>query len=191
LKPTTTWTQDILQWEAWVPPVSDDALTPERQEVLDTFPRAQASSPYYRVLAHEPRILRHRTDLFNEALKGETGLSRADRELAAVGSSRSRGCIYCASVHARAYSGLVKDRAMIQQVLDDGPDAEIAGRERAIVQFSAKLAMEPHALTSDDVEPLRELGFSDDEILDIAHAAAIFANANRLMLSLGQGVEPD
>jgi uncharacterized peroxidase-related enzyme len=183
----TTWTQDILQWEAWVPPTTDEELTTARREVLDTFPSA-GNSPYYRVLVHEPRILRHRTDLFNEALRGEPGLPRADRELAAVGSSRATGCVYCASVHARAYSGLTHDKTVIQRVLDEGTDAEIARRERAIIRFSAKLALEPERLGADDIQPLREQGFSDAEILDVAHAVAIFANANRLMLTLGQGV---
>jgi uncharacterized peroxidase-related enzyme len=184
----SVWTQDILKWEPWVTPVSDDEITEKRREVLETFPPAQANSPYYRVLAQEPIILRHRTDLFNEALKGETGLPRADRELAAVGSSRATGCVYCASVHARAYSGLIRDKSVVQKVLDEGTDAPIADRERAIVQFSAKLALDPAGLTGADLQPLRDQGFSDEEILDVAHAAAIFANANRLMLTLGQGV---
>jgi len=183
----TTWTQDILQWQAWVTPVSDDEITEARKAVLDTFAPAQANSPYYRVLVQAPEILRARTDLFNESLRGE-GLDRPDRELAAVGSSRATGCVYCASVHARAYSGLIRDKSVVQQVLDEGTDAPIADRERAVVRFSAKLALDPNNVDAPDVQPLRDQGFSDEEILDIAHSAAIFANANRLMLSLGQGV---
>ena len=181
-----TWTQDILEWSAWVPPVGDADVNDARREVLDTFPTT-GNTPYYRVLVHDPRILRARTDLFNESLRGETGLPRADRELAAVGSSRATGCVYCASVHARAYSGLTREKSVVQKVLDEGTDAQIAERERAIVQFSAKLALDPAGLSMEDIEPLRKQGFSDAEILDIAHAAAIFANANRLMLTLGEG----
>jgi uncharacterized peroxidase-related enzyme len=185
----TTWTQDILQWEPWVTPVSDDEITPARKAVLDTFQSSQANSPYYRVLVQAPEILRARTALFNESLRGE-GLDRPDRELAAVGSSRQTGCVYCASVHARAYSGLIRDKSVVQQVLDEGVDAPIAERERAVVQFSAKLARNPHALDAADVQSLRDQGFSDEDVLDIAHSAAVFANANRLMLTLGQGVAP-
>lgn len=183
-----TWTQDILKWERWVTPVTDENITARQQKELDTFPPAQANNPYYRVLVHEPTVLRNRTDLFDEALRGETGLGRADRELAAVGSSRATGCIFCASVHARAYSGLIRDKSIVQKVLDEGTDAAIADRERAIVQFSAKLALDPAGLTRKDIQPLRDQGFTDAEILDVAHAAAIFSNANRLMLTLGQGV---
>jgi uncharacterized peroxidase-related enzyme len=35
---------------------------------------------------------------------------------------------------------------------------------------------------------LREVGLSDDEILDLIHSIAIFAWANRLMLNLGEPV---
>ncbi|MEJ7838535.1 MAG: peroxidase-related enzyme [Thermomicrobiales bacterium] len=180
------WTQDILQWSAWIPPVGDSEIDDAKRTVLDTFPTT-GNTPYYRVLVHQPAILRSRTDLFNESLRGESGLPRADRELAATGSSRATGCVYCASVHARAYSQLTRDKSLIQLVLDDGIDAPIPDRERAIVQFSAHLALDPAGLSDHDVRPMREQGLSDAEILDVAHAAAIFANANRLMLTLGQG----
>lgn len=180
------WTQDILEWSAWIPPVRDSEIDETRKAVLDTFPTT-GNTPYYRVLVHQPAILRSRTDLFNEALRGETGLPRADRELAATGSSRATGCVYCASVHARAYSQLTRDKTLIQSVLDEGTDALIPERERAIVQFSAQLALDPAGLAEKHLGPMREQGLSDAEILDVAHAAAIFANANRLMLTLGQG----
>ncbi|MCA1670451.1 MAG: carboxymuconolactone decarboxylase family protein [Thermomicrobia bacterium] len=38
--------------------------------------------------------------------------------------------------------------------------------------------------------PLRAAGLSDMEILDVTHATAIFAWANRLMQTLGEGVPP-
>ena len=43
---------------------------------------------------------------------------------------------------------------------------------------------------SEHVARLREVGLSDDEISDVAHAAAFFSWANRLMLTLGEPVVP-
>jgi alkylhydroperoxidase family enzyme len=37
---------------------------------------------------------------------------------------------------------------------------------------------------------LRAAGLSDLEVLDLIHAIAMFANANRLMQSLGRSVPP-
>ena len=45
-------------------------------------------------------------------------------------------------------------------------------------------------MTAADLVPLREAGFSDLEILDITYASAMFAWANRLMQTLGQGELP-
>jgi uncharacterized peroxidase-related enzyme len=186
---TLTWTQDILAWQGWVRLVTDDALTDAHHAVLSAFPPAMAASPYYRVLVNAPMVLEARTRLFNDALRGDTAtVGRAEREIAAVGSSRQTGCIYCASVHARAYSGLVHERETVQRVLDEGVHASIPDRERVIVEFSAAIAEKGAALAPTDVQPIRDQGFTDAEIYDIALSAAIFANANRLMLTLGEGV---
>ncbi len=59
-------------------------------------------------------------------------------------------------------------------------------RERAIVDLAMKLTEDPAGFSAADLEPLRALGFSDLEILDVANGAAIFAWANRLLQTLGE-----
>lgn len=60
-----------------------------------------------------------------------------------------------------------------------------------MVDFAAKLTLEPAALTAADLKPLRDIGLSDLEILDLIDAAAMFANANRLMQTLGEPITPE
>jgi uncharacterized peroxidase-related enzyme len=43
-------------------------------------------------------------------------------------------------------------------------------------------------MSAADLEPLREIGLSDLEILDLTNAVAMFAWANRLMQTLGEPV---
>ena len=114
----------------------------------------------------------------------------ANRELGATTTSRVNGCVFCASVHARMYANASKQRDVIQRFLDDGVDAELPDVERAIVDASAKLTRDPRDSYGADLQPLRDLGFSDLEILDTLNYAAFFANANRLMLTLGEPVAP-
>ena len=45
-------------------------------------------------------------------------------------------------------------------------------------------------MTATDLAPLREAGLDDLQILDLIHATAMFANANRLMQTLGESVPP-
>jgi len=111
-----------------------------------------------------------------------------------VVTSRINGCVYCASVHARAYNVYAKKPEVIEEIYAKGVDTPIASaspREQAIIDFSAKLTREHADLTPADLEPLRAAGLSDLEILDVTHSAAMFAWANRLMLTLGEPELPN
>ena len=65
---------------------------------------------------------------------------------------------------------------------------QLEPRQRAIADFAAKLTREPQAIAAADLRPLREVGMDDLQIHDLIHAVAIFANANRLMQTLGEPV---
>lgn len=189
----TTFTQRVLDWQPWLETIDEIEATPEQLAVVDAIAGARQGRAYWATLAHDPISLQARMALYGNILSGEQeGRGpRADRELAATATSRVTSCVYCASVHSRAFSALVKDRDRIQRLLDDGPDAELPPRERAIVDYSVRLALTPDAVRSADLQPLRDLGLTDLELLDITNAAAIFANANRLMATLGEARTPD
>ncbi len=112
------------------------------------------------------------------------------RELGATTTSRINGCVFCASVHARMYADSSKRRDVVQTFLDDGLVAELPTIERAVVDLSAKVTMDPESLTGADLQPLRDLGLDDLTILDVINYASFFANANRLMLTLGEPTPP-
>lgn len=190
--PATTapsrFTQAELGWEAWIAPVPEDALTERQKEGLVDI--ARAKSPYFRLLAHDPDILRARTladkDIFYNT---RAGLPRAERELAAAAVSRSNGCIYCASVHARFASTFSKRKDDVQRLLDEGTGADIDPLWNAVIEASVALTATPIAFGPEHVRKLRDLGLDDLAISDLIHAASFFNWANRLMLSLGEPVE--
>ena len=55
-----------------------------------------------------------------------------------------------------------------------------------VVDAAARLTTDPESLTAEHLAPLRDLGLDDFAILDALNYAAFFANANRLMLTLGE-----
>lgn len=77
---------------------------------------------------------------------------------------------------------------MIREVFADPATAGTTDRERAIVQFAIDLTLEPGSLGAGHVLALRGQGLGDGEVVDLIHAVAIFAWANRLMLNLGEAV---
>ncbi len=179
------FTQRGLGWAAWAPPVREDELTDVQRDAL--VEASRSSSPYFRLLARDPEALRARTltdlDIFgNEA----GGLPRWERELSATAASRVNGCVFCASVHARAASRLSGRTDDVQRLLDEGVGARVDDRFDAIVDAAAALTATPAAFGPDHVQRLRAAGIDDAGIADQIAGAAFFQWANRLMLSLGE-----
>ena len=183
------FTRAQLDWLPWVEPVAEGELT-ERQRA-GLIDASRAKSAYFRLLARDPDVLgaRTRTDkdiFFNVA----EGLPRAERELAAAAASRVNGCIYCASVHARHAATYSKRPEEVDRLLAEGVGADVGERWNAITAAAAALTATPPRFGVAEVERLRRAGLDDLAIADVIHAAAFFAWANRLMLSLGEAAEP-
>ncbi len=184
------YTNESLGWKAWLPVVDLEHATPEQLAVLDASHPKARTSDYYRFLVHQPRILQERSVIFNAIMYAPGGLSRAERELASVVVSRVNGCVYCASVHAQRFEQLAKRNDAVHQVFTDPLGAGTSVRERALVRASVDLTRDPAGFGAAQVQSLRAAKLSDLEILDLVHAVAVFAWANRLMLNLGEAVFP-
>lgn len=184
------FTNETLEWKAWLDTVKVEQASPEQIAVLEeSHPKAKTSD-YYLFLIHQPEILRQRSTAFNAIMYAPGGLSRAERELGATVVSCVNGCVYCASVHAQRFEQLAKRNDVIAEVFEDPRSAGTTERERAIAAFSVKITEHPAALDAADIQALKDVGLSEGEILDLVHADAIFAWANRLMLNLGEPVFP-
>ncbi len=195
------FTREQLQWEPWIEVPAEDELTEEQRDSFAS--KATTNSVYFRMLSLTPGITRARSALDNAIFLPRDGLPKAERELAAAATSKVNDCIYCASVHARKAAGLSRREqevdALLAASLDRDADwiaADLAPlgagqdpRWAAVVAAAAEISRpRPGALP---IEPLRDLGLGDAEILDALTAAGFFAWANRLMLSLGDPSLPD
>jgi alkylhydroperoxidase domain protein len=176
------FTQAELGWQPWVAPLGEDEAGPQERAALG----ARAGSPYFRLLARDPAVLVERTAADVAIFRSEGGLPRAERELGAAAASLVNGCVYCASVHARFASHFSGRGDDVQRLLDQGLEAPLDERWRALVGFAAALSQTPPRADAADVAALRAVGLDDLEILDLAQATAFFAWANRLMLTLGE-----
>lgn len=185
------FTLQPVEWAAWLPTVDPASATPAQLAALDKSPPQARSSPYFLTLAHDVAALEQRSPLFNAVMYAPRGLRRSDRELATVVVSIVNGCVYCASVHARRFVELTKQPEIIQRLYDEGLDTALEPRLRAVVDFAAKLTRTPDAMVPADLLPLRAAGLDDLDIHDLIHATAMFANANRLMQTLGEPVVPE
>jgi uncharacterized protein YciW len=59
-----------------------------------------------------------------------------------------------------------------------------------MLRYVDKLTRTPGRMRPEDLEPLRDAGFGDADILHIAEAAAYYAYVNRIADGLGVELEP-
>ncbi|GLY03797.1 peroxidase-related enzyme [Actinoplanes sp. NBRC 101535] len=177
----------VYRWDPWVPPARVPGVEPGSDS------RTPAKwSPFYLTLLHDPAVLAERTALYNAIMTGSPGvagaLGRADRELAALGTSLVTGCEYCASVHGRRQIQLSGDTGTSVLLAQKGPSVLGDPLQQAVVALAAHTATTPPTVGAGDVTALREAGLGDDAIRDALAVAAMFAWANRLMMTLGEAV---
>jgi len=58
-----------------------------------------------------------------------------------------------------------------------------------MLTYAVKLTARPAEMERTDVDALRQVGFSDRDVLDIAEITAYFAYANRIADGLGIAIE--
>jgi len=91
--------------------------------------------------------------------------------------------------HGEALRRLISDESLVAQLKEDYTHAELAPADRAMLDYAAKLTRTPAAVSAADIQMLREAGFADRAILDIAQITAYFAFVNRIAEGLGVALE--
>jgi len=117
---------------------------------------------------------------YNELMLAPSGLSKLEREMIAVAVSSINHCFYCLVAHGAAVRELSGDLALGEALVMNYRAAQLSERHRAMLDFAAKLTEEPDGIEEEDRAALKEAGFSDRDIWDIAAVAAFFNMSNRV-----------
>jgi uncharacterized peroxidase-related enzyme len=122
----------------------------------------------------------------NILLRGESTLSRGERELIATHVSWRNDCYFCQTIHgAVAAAQLNHDEALVQTVKTDWIHAEISPKLKALLNIAGKVQQDGKLVTEDDVAAARREGATDLEIHDTVLIAAMFCMCNRYVDGLG------
>ena len=103
--------------------------------------------------------------------------------------SRLNRCDYCDSHHSAGLARLLKDEQRMRQ-LDQAlsealPGTPFSTAEQVMFEYVRQLTLDPSGVQRQQVERMREAGYSDGQILEVNQAAAYFAYVNRCVLGLG------
>lgn len=72
-----------------------------------------------------------------------------------------------------------------EKAKDDWRQMDLTNAERAMLEWVEKLTIAPSQMTEADAQTLREVGWTDRDILDIAHVCAYFNFRVRIVDGLG------
>lgn len=132
------------------------------------------------VFAHRPEEFRAFFAYHDALMEKEGGLTKAQREMIVVATSAANRCQYCVVAHGAILRIRARNPLVADQVAVNYRKADIPPREKAMLDFAMKVALESHALDDADLEAVRRHGFTDEDIWDIAAIAAFFALSNRM-----------
>jgi uncharacterized peroxidase-related enzyme len=118
--------------------------------------------------------------IYNDLMLAPSGLSKLEREMIAVAVSAENRCYYCLTAHGAAVRALSGDPVLGELMVMNYRAARLDRRHRAMLDFAVKLTAEPHSIEEEDRAALRDAGFSDRDIWDIAAVAGFFNMSNRV-----------
>jgi uncharacterized peroxidase-related enzyme len=138
-----------------------------------------------RIHSLNPEAMKKHMDLYLIVMFQSSGLSREEREFIAVVVSVINNCEYCINHHAEALNHYWKNREKISRLLSDFSSVNLSNRQRTMLDYVIKLTKSPSLAKRNDVELLKNNGYSDKEILDINLITSYFNFVNRIALGLG------
>ncbi|BAM89003.1 hypothetical protein S58_30020 [Bradyrhizobium oligotrophicum S58] len=131
-------------------------------------------------LAHRPDEFRAFFAYHDALMDKDGGLSKAEREMIVVATSSANQCQYCVIAHGAILRIRAKNPLIADQIAANYRKADITPRQRAMLDFAMKVALQAQTVGDADFTALAGHGFSDDDIWDIAAIAAFFALSNRM-----------
>ncbi|WP_315705247.1 MULTISPECIES: peroxidase-related enzyme [unclassified Bradyrhizobium] len=131
-------------------------------------------------LAHRPDEFRAFFAYHDALMDKDGGLTKAEREMIVVATSAANQCQYCVIAHGAILRIRAKNPLIADQVAINYRKADITPRQKAMLDFSMKVALQAQTVTDEDFTMLAGHGFSEGDIWDIAAIAAFFALSNRM-----------
>lgn len=120
------------------------------------------------------------TALYNDLMLAESGLSKLEREMIAVTVSSINKCFYCLTAHGAAVRQLSGDPKLGEALVMNWRAADLGDRHVAMLGFVEKVTKASNEVVEADRQALRDAGFSDRDIWDIANVTGFFNMSNRV-----------
>lgn len=111
-------------------------------------------------------------------------------EVLGVWVSQLNGCEYCVQHHFAGMKRLLQDDPRADAILTaikalDIEATPLDSAQQQAMRYAQKLSQDVANMAETDVQALRDVGYSNGEVLEINQVSAYFGYANRTVLGLG------
>ena len=162
-------------------PALSEAPDDIRDRMLAVQEKAGFVPNVFLLLARRPAEFRAFVAYHDALMDKREGLTLAEREMIVVAISAANQCQYCVVAHGAILRIRAKDPTISELVGANWRKADnVTPKQKAMLAFALKVAQEAHLVSEADRQALRDAGFGEEEIWDVAAIAAFFSMSNRL-----------
>lgn len=167
-------------------------LTPEVEKYFEVCREKLGFVPNVLLAnAHSMEKLDAFSRYYNDLMLAPSGLTKLERELIAVAVSSENKCFYCLTAHGEAVRRLSGDPALGEKFVMNYRAADLTPKQRAMIDFAVKMTVASHTIGDEDRDRLREEGWTERDIWDIASVASFFNMTNRMASAVDMRPNPE
>jgi uncharacterized peroxidase-related enzyme len=172
-----------------LPVVGEASAPPEVAQLYARFREAFGRPQIPGILqcfATHPPLLDHMMGLAQSMLFTDGALGRLQKETIATAVSSRNRCAYCTDSHGfflRVHGGSAE--LLAAATACDASSHSFHPAQSALIRFVQKITDNSASITPDDIESLRASGWTNLQIAEAIHIAALFACFNRVVNAFG------
>lgn len=156
------------------------------KEQMDLMARLTGGvSDTIKILGVREDIMRATNGLIQTLLVSQTELPYVTKERIAILVSLENGCRICVGEHQRVAKMLGFAEKELEDILQGVEALDAPDPEKKLLRLCVKSAKESYKVVQEDIDELKELGYSDTQILEAIAVVGYFNYINTIANSLG------
>jgi len=174
---------------SWIKTIDEEQARGGLLQCYNAATRAGTVDDIIKVQSLDSGALLSHLNLYKSVVLESGPLSRARREMIGTVVSAANRCRYCMVHHGEALRKITENMRLVLALIVDYDAAPLQENDRAMIEYAVQLTEEPSSVVEEDIDRLREVGFSDKEVLSITQSVAYFNFVNRMASGLGVELE--
>jgi uncharacterized peroxidase-related enzyme len=162
------------------------ALAEAEGEVRNMYLRQQQGwgfiPNYARVFSHRPGVMAAWADLQHSICEN---IDEKSYELVTLAAAQSLNSSYCALAHGKKLISKYYSEEQLADIATDPGSEALTLAEQSMMRVARKVVTDSSSVSREDIDELRQAGYSDAGIFDIAASAAARCFFAKLVDALG------